>query len=246
MTGLALSRRWFAGAFSASAVTALAACNDPKREIKDLKSALQLAYGQKKFREVLTLAQKGLALSSDALGDKHPDTLYFAQSISESYSELGDKKSAMAALSHEIKLRLGAGQSERKLQGRRTLAIKFAEETSNIAVSIEHAMAISRDIGMSPGMDPQPVYRPETSYPLSMVSSGVEADVTLDYAIDETGAVTTAKVAKATATGFDQAAIAGIKKWRFTPMLKDGNPIPSSGHQFTLMFRLGRNAAPKG
>ncbi len=80
-----------------------------------------------------------------------------------------------------------------------------------------------------------------------MVNSGVEADVTVDYAIDETGAVTTAKVAKATATGFDQAAIAGIKKWRFTPMLKDGSPIPSSGHQFTLMFRLGgRNVAPKG
>ncbi len=66
----------------------------------------------------------------------------------------------MAALSREIKLRLGAGQSERKLQGRRTLAIKFAEETSNFAVSIEHAMAIARDIGMSAGMDPQPVHRP--------------------------------------------------------------------------------------
>lgn len=63
----------------------------------------------------LALAQKGVALSSSALGDKHPDTLYFAQSISGSFTELGDKKSAMVEVSREIKLRIGAGQSERKL-----------------------------------------------------------------------------------------------------------------------------------
>jgi TonB family protein len=229
-----------------SGLIALAGCNDPKSEIKDIKSALQVAYGQKKFKDVLSMAQKGLDLSSSAQGDKHPDTLYFAQSISESYTELGDKKNAVIALDREIKMRLAAGQGERKLQGRRTLAIKFAEETNNKQASITHALAIARDIEMGPGKDPQPVYRPETGYPLSMVNSGVEADVTVGYSIDDTGAVTQAKVVKATTAGFDQAAIDGIKKWRFTPMLKDGRPVASAGHQFTLMFRLGgRPAAPK-
>lgn len=243
MTTNPISRRAFALALSGQAATLLAGCNDPKREIKDVKSALQLAYGQKKFKEVLGLAQKGLELASDALGSKHPDTLYFAQSISEALTELGDKKNAIPALGREIKLRLAAGQSERKLQGRRTLAIKFAEETNNKSVAIEHALAISRDLEMTPGKDPQPVYRPETGYPVSMVSSGVEADVTVEYAIDEDGAVTQAKVVKATSSGFDQAALDGIKKWRFTPILKDGIPTTSAGHKFTLMFRLGARGA---
>lgn len=245
MTSQFMPRRYFAHALAVSSATWLAGCNDPKREIKDIKSALLVSYGQKKFKEVLSLAQKGLELSQDAQGDKHPDTLYFAQSISEALTELGNRKDAIVALNREIKLRLAAGQNEKKIQGRRTLAIKFAEETNNKAVAIEHALAISRDIEMAAGKDPQPVYRPDTPYPLNLVSQGTEADVTVEYAIDETGAVTQAKVIKATAAGFDQAAIDGIKKWRFTPMLKNGTAVPSRGHQFTLMFRLGgRSVAP--
>ncbi|MBM3515818.1 MAG: energy transducer TonB [Alphaproteobacteria bacterium] len=234
-----MPRRYFAHALTMSAAGWLTGCDDPKREIKDVKGALQAAYGQKKFKDVLTLGQRGLDLSREALGDKHPDTLYFAQSISEAYTELANKKDAIVALDREIKLRLAAGQSEQKLQGRRTLAIKFAEETNNKPVAISHALAIARDIKMEPGKDPQPVYRPETAYPLNMVSQGTQADVTVEYAIDDTGAVTQAKVIRATSTGFDQAAIDSIKKWRFTPMLKNGAAVASGGHQFTLMFRLG-------
>ena len=239
-------RRTFVIGATAGLLPLLDACSDPKVEVKDLKSALQIAYGQKKFQEVLTLAQKGLELSSKVQGDKHPDTLYFAQSISEALEELGNRKAAIGALAREIKLRLAAGQSERKLQSRRTLAIQFAEETGDKESAIMHAVAISRDLEMGPGKDPQPVYRPETKYPVSLFNQGIEGDVILEYGLDETGAVIRPRVVKSTNAGFESAALESFKSWRFTPMLNGGQPVDSSGHQFTLMFRRGgRTTAPK-
>lgn len=241
MSALGHTRRSFNLGLSTALLPWLGACSDPKSEIKDIKSALTVAYGQKKFQDVLTLAQKGYELSSKVQGDKHPDTLYFAQSISEALEELGNRKAAIGALAREIKLRLAAGQSERKIQGRRTLAIQFAEETGDKESAAMHAVAIARDIGMDKsGAEPQPVYRPETSWPLSQVDKEVQADVTLAFDLDETGAVMKPRVVKSTNAAFDSTALDNFKKWRFTPALKGTQAVDSSGHEFTLMFRRPR------
>lgn len=233
------TRRSFAAGLMAT--TLLAACNDPKAEIKDLKSALQVAYGQKKFNDVLTMAQKGLDLSIKAQGDKHPDTLYFAQSISEAYTEIGDRRSALTALDREIKLRLAAGQSERKLQARRTLAIQFAELTDNKQAAVQHTIAVARDIGMDKSdAEPQPVYRADNQWPLKLIDQDVQGDVTVEFGVDATGAVVRPRVVNSTNAAFDNAAIDTIKAWRFTPVIKGSQPVESSGHQFTLMFRRPR------
>jgi TonB family protein len=227
----------------ASLSALLTACDDPKAKIKDLKSLVQVNYGAKKFKESGANAQEGLKLALEVLGPKHPDTLYFAQAVSEAHLELGEKSKAIAALDREIELRLGAGQTEAKLQSRRTYAIKFAEELGDRKVAARHAVAIARAIEMSKNKDPQPVYRPETKYPRDLYSQGVEGDVTVIYSIDETGAVTQAKVIKATPKDvFDDAAVDSFMSWRFTPMLENGNPVPTSGHEYTLMFRLGGRA----
>ncbi|MDX2141712.1 MAG: TonB family protein [Rhodospirillaceae bacterium] len=221
----------------------LTACDDPKAKIKDLKSLVQVNYGAKKFKESGANAQEGLKLALETVGPKHPDTLYFAQAVSEAYLQLGDKSKAMAALDREIELRLGAGQTESKLQSRRTYAIKFAEELGDRKVAARHALAIARAIEMGKGKDPQPVYRPETKYPRDLFAQGIEGDVTVTYSLDAEGAVTNAKVVKATPKDlFDDAAIDSFMSWRFTPMLENGKPVPTSGHQYTLMFRLGGRA----
>lgn len=233
------TRRSFAAGLAAT--TLLAACDDPKGEIKDLKSALQVAYGQKKFKDVLTMAQKGFDLSVKSQGDKHPDTLYFAQSISEAYAELGDRRAALTALGREIDLRLAAGQSERKLQGRRTLAIQIAEQTDNKQAAVRHTVAVAQDIGMDkPGAEPQPVYRADNKWPLKLIDEDVQADVTLGFDLDATGAVVRPRVVNSTNAAFDTAAIDSFKSWRFTPVIKGGRPVDSSGHTFTLMFRRPR------
>jgi TonB family protein len=219
---------------------------DPKAEIKELKALVQVNYGAKKYKDGIANANAGLALAQKELGNKHPDTLYFAQALSEAYMELGDKKNAVAALNRELDLRSAAGQSEQKLQLRRTTAIKFAEEAGDKQSAARHALAVAKAIEMGAGKDPQPVYRTETKYPPEQFSKGIEGDVEITYSLDANGTVMDAKVTKAKpAMVFDAAALESFRAWRFTPMLDGGKPVPSEGHKFTLLFRLGgQNVTP--
>ncbi len=223
-------------------VVLLAGCDNPQAEIKDLKSVVQLNYGAHKYKETAKAATDGLKLALANLGPKNPDTLYFAQAISEAYTQLGDKKNAAVALNREIELRAGAGQPEDKLQSRRTFAIKFAEESGDRATAAKQAVAIAKAIDMKRGKDPQPVYRPETKYPVDLYTRGIQGDVTVSYSIDASGAVLQAKVIKATPKDvFDSIALSSFLTWRFTPMLENGVPVKSAGHEFTIMFRTGKN-----
>jgi TonB family protein len=223
------------------ATSLLSGCDNPKSQVKELKSMVQVSYGAHKYKESGKAAADGLKIALANFGPKNPDTLYFAQAISEANIKLGDKKNAVSALNREIDLRIGAGQTEEKLQVRRTTAIKFAEEMGDRATAAKQAVAISKAIGMKKGMDPQPVYRPESIYPPDLFLRGVEGDVTVSYALDTNGSVLDAKIIKATPKEvFDKAALANFLTWRFTPMLENGSPVKSGGHQFTLMFRMGK------
>ncbi len=151
-------------------------------------------------------------------------------------------RGATAALRQELELRSAAGQAEQKLQARRTLLIKLAEENGDKLTAGEQAVIVSKGIGMAAGKDPQIVYRAETMYPPEQYRQRIEGDVEIAYSLDPTGAVTEARISKAAPPQvFDQAALESFRKWRFTPMLDNlGRPIPASGFKFTLAFRMGR------
>ncbi|MGE3332247.1 MAG: energy transducer TonB [Rhodospirillaceae bacterium] len=221
----------------------VASCGeDGKREVRELRTQVQQAYGTKNFKKGLELSQKGLAAARAALGDKAPDTLYFVQAISENTMATGNMRATIAAIKQEIDMRAAAGQDEKKLQPRRTLLIKIAEESDDKLTAVEQAIEVSRGIDMKRGRDPQPVYRTPTNYPVEMYQQKIEGDVDIAYSLDQNGAVTEARVASATpARVFDQAALESFKQWRFTPMLdSNGRPISASGFKFTLAFRLAR------
>jgi TonB family protein len=239
-----LSRR---GALTAASAFVLligvAACGDnATAQIKNLKAQVQSAYGAKNFSKGLELSQQGLKLAREKLGDAAPDTLYFAQSVSENTLAAGNQRGAITALKQEIAMRGAAGQTENRLQARRTLLIKLAEENNDQLTAADQAVAVARGIDMAPGKDPQPVYRTQTQYPPDLYRQKIEGDVNIAYSLDRTGAVTDARVASSTPSRiFDQAALDSFKQWRFTPMLdKSGNPVSASGFKFTLAFRLGR------
>jgi TonB family protein len=213
----------------------LGSCGDSaKGEIKDIKEQVQRAYGNKDFHKQLALSQKGLAISREALGDKAPDTLYFVQSISESYTALRNDRAAMKALRQELDMRSAAGQPEKKLQVRRALLIKLAEDEGDTRIAGEQAVMIAKGIEMGPGKDPQPVY----TAPLTAQIRG-GGDVEISYSLDAAGAVTSATVVKSDPPKvFDQVALDTFKKWRFTPMLdQGGRPVSASGFKFTMMLR---------
>jgi protein TonB len=145
-------------------------------------------------------------------------------------------------MKQELAMRAAAGQDEKRLQARRTLLIKIAEESNDKLTAADQAVEVARGIEMGRGKDPQPVYRTQTSYPPAMYQQRIEGDVDIAYSLDPNGIVTDARVASSTpARVFDQAALESFKQWRFTPMLDaKGQPVSASGFKFTLAFRLGR------
>lgn len=232
-----------ARALAAVLVLSLGACGDDgEREVKELKAQVQQAYGTKNFKKGLELSQQGLKIARASLGNGDPDTLYFAQAISENTLASGNMRGAIAALKQEISMRAAAGQDEKRLQQRRTLLIKLAEEGGDKLTAADQAVEVARGIEMGRGKDPQPVYRAPTAYPPELYQQKIEGDVEISYSLDPTGAIVDARVASSTpARVFDQAAIDSFRKWRFTPMLDStGQPVSGSGFKFTLAFRLGR------
>lgn len=231
-----------ARALAAVLALGVAACDDGKREVRELKAQVQQAYGSKNFKKGIELSQQGLKLSREALGEDAPDTLYFVQAISENTLATGNVRGAIAAMKQEIAMRSAAGHDEKRLQARRTLLIQLAEENGDKLTAAGQAVEVARGIAMARGKDPQPVYRAPTAYPPELFQQKIEGDVEISYSLDQNGAITDARVVSATpARVFDQVAIDSFKKWRFTPMLDSkGQPISGSGFKFTLAFRLGR------
>jgi TonB family protein len=221
---------------------ALASCNESDdHKLKGLKIQVQDAYGAKDFHKGLKAAQEGFALSRKAHGERNPNTLYFVQAISEAQLGLRNMRGAISALKQEIDVRKSAGQSEDKLQRRRTLLIKLAEENNDRMTAVDQTVIIAKSIDMGPGKDPQPTYRAETDYPPELYRKRVEGDVEMGFGLTADGTPTNVRVTHATPPDvFNDAAVASFSKWRFTPVIRDGEPVSSSGHHFTLAFRLGR------
>ena len=64
----------------------------------------------------------------------------------------------------------------------------------------------------------------EPAYPPEALAAGLSGDVTLQVDLDETGAVTQVAVTGPAGHGFDEAAVAAMKAFRFSPAEIDGNP----------------------
>ncbi len=234
--------------FSASTLVMCAAfllfacSDDPSVELREIRLQIQSAYGADDFKKGASLAEQGLALARKTVGGDSDDALYFVQAASENRIAMGDTRNAIAALKREVSMRAAAGQSEARLQPRRTLLIKLAEENNDLVTAADQAVEVARGINMNFEKDPQPVYRTETKYPPELYRKRTEGDVEIAYSLDAGGAVTDARVARSIpAQVFDQAALESFRKWRFTPMLdNNGQPVPLSGRTFTLAFRMGR------
>ena len=62
---------------------------------------------------------------------------------------------------------------------------------------------------------------------LSTLAHGTKGDVILDAVIDEHGKITQLTLLKGFDPSVDQAVIAEVRQWLFTPATKDGVPVPS-------------------
>ncbi len=72
---------------------------------------------------------------------------------------------------------------------------------------------------------PRAVYQPAPTYPAELQGKGVEGTVYVIFIIDKNGRVTDAKVQKSTHQAFERPALAAVKKWKFDPGKRGGEPV---------------------
>ncbi len=76
-------------------------------------------------------------------------------------------------------------------------------------------------------------------YPAAAQAAGLEAAVPLKIHIDVAGTVSEAEVLEPAGHGFDEAALAAVRRFRFTPASLDGAPV-AVGIRFVYRFQLER------
>jgi protein TonB len=80
---------------------------------------------------------------------------------------------------------------------------------------------------LDPGIEPPaPVEREAPPYPESARLANAEGSVEVAFTVLRTGGVGWVRIVRAEPSGFfEQAALDGVRAWRFTPALRDGAPI---------------------
>jgi len=72
---------------------------------------------------------------------------------------------------------------------------------------------------------PEPVMQPAPIYPPTLRREGLAANVHLEFIVDASGRVTNAIAIESSDKRFDEAAIAGVSKWRFRAGIKAGRKV---------------------
>ena len=76
--------------------------------------------------------------------------------------------------------------------------------------------------GMRP---PTKVHHVSPEYPADARNAGLSGVVILEATIDPEGAVSDVQIVRSV-TGLDEAAIAAVRQWRYTPTWLNGEPVP--------------------
>jgi TonB family protein len=79
----------------------------------------------------------------------------------------------------------------------------------------------------------------DATYPMQAWSSGIEADVPVEIVVDARGSVASARVVTRAGHGFDDAALASIKSYRFAAAQRDGHAVRVRV-RWSIQFRLRR------
>ncbi len=72
---------------------------------------------------------------------------------------------------------------------------------------------------------PVPVRTVAPDVPPSFSRAGVPGLVTVSFTVDDKGNVTDEKVVKSSNPELEEPALKAIRKWRFKPAVRDGNPV---------------------
>ena len=77
----------------------------------------------------------------------------------------------------------------------------------------------------------------QPAYPEELKATGEDGEARIRAIVDETGSVGEASIESASNPAFGQAALEAVRKWRFQPAEKDGEPVPQTV-VIPLIFKL--------
>jgi TonB family protein len=100
--------------------------------------------------------------------------------------------------------------------------VEFSLKNAELNELIANDMATRIGPGVTP---PQVVHRADPVYPSDMTSAKPEGSVVLDAVIPENGIPHVIRVIRSLDWQFDEIAINALKEWRFSPAIKDGEPV---------------------
>ncbi|AOS44512.1 Gram-negative bacterial tonB protein [Lacunisphaera limnophila] len=84
---------------------------------------------------------------------------------------------------------------------------------------------------------PQAVFQPAPVFPVDLKSTYSESAVTMEFIINTKGEVLMPRAVASQHRRFEEAAIAGLLKWKFKPGAKGGRPV-NTRTQITIKFRV--------
>jgi protein TonB len=126
--------------------------------------------------------------------------------------QLTDAPPAQVPLSADLEVALGSGGALAGFGDTRSLtaATAIQEETFSVADLEKRPEAVSQ---VAP------------AYPAELRKAKVEGVVTLVFILDETGRVEDPRVENSTRPEFEKPALDAIRKWRFSPGMRDGQAV---------------------
>jgi protein TonB len=72
---------------------------------------------------------------------------------------------------------------------------------------------------------PRAVFQPAPEYPSALRKQKLDGTVHVLFMVDKTGRVESPLVQKSTNPGFEAAALQAVKRWRFEPGKRNGEPV---------------------
>jgi TonB family protein len=103
-----------------------------------------------------------------------------------------------------------------------SIDVEFSLKNAELNESIANDMATRIGPGVIP---PQVVYRSDPVYPVNAQSAIPGRAVVFDAIIPEDGIPRVIRVIRSLGWQFDESAINALKQWRFSPAMKNGNPV---------------------
>jgi TonB family protein len=100
--------------------------------------------------------------------------------------------------------------------------VEFNLKTAELNEAIANDMATRIGPGVTP---PQVVYRSDPAFPANEPNLAHGGAVVLDAIIPEDGMPRVIRVIRSLNWQFDEIAINALKQWRFSPAMKEGNPV---------------------